>query len=942
MAISNGDGSIVLSTDVDTGGLKKGLTSIKGFAASAGKAIAGIAGAATIAISKMATSAFADYEQLTGGVETLFKGSAEKVKNYAKDAFYTAGVSANEYMRQVTSFSASLISSTAGDTEKAADIANMALIDISDNANKMGSSIESITNAYQGFAKQQYMLLDNLKLGYGGTKTEMERLLKDAQKITGVKYDIDNLADVYSAIHAIQEELGITGVTSAEAEKTIAGSAQMMKAAWEDTLTAIITGDDFDRVINNLVYSIQTYMDNILPAVEKSLVGIGRLVEKVLPKLVQSLTKTVIQITPQLIAAAFNMVIGAAKGVYEGIRALFTGANGSVAVELKNDADEAAKSISNIGTETEEAGKKAKKALAGFDELQILSEKAEEAPIENIVPTTAQASEVVVDVKIAETSGQSLDALLPEWLSERIGIITEGFGQLNEIDTTQLQTSLGELGTSLELFSGIDKKALSWFITEFFNPLATFVVQEGLPTFISSLAERLKGLNNIIAKIKPVWEVFYNEILKPIVNSIKEKALEDWEYFNEKLSEVETTVANSEAWQDFQIILEKISPVITAIADAIILLISEIGKFVFDAVVNDFKTFWRDIEDTLGLISAILTGDFSDAWSHMKDILWDNRMQDVEDRFNSIKTSVSNLIEPVKEFGENFKENISQKFSEFGDGLSTWWDEQVTPWFTKEKWEELFFKLGEWIANAVVGVGGFIDKWKSKISTWWDEEVTPWFTKEKWEELFKSIIDSVVYFFTDENGFVKTWKRKITTWWDEDVKPWFTVEKWKEFGQNLKDGFLKGVDGLVNGIKGIVNKVISAFESLINGAIDLVNGLIRGWNKVADVTPGLKSIKEVGRVDLSKYKFEIPPLAKGAVLPPNKPFLAMVGDQKHGTNIEAPLQTIVDAFNIALGQNGGANNTAVLEIDGEQFGKLVYKLNKQQTRRIGVNFAEAY
>lgn len=168
MAIGGGDGSIILTTLVDSTGLKKGLGTIKKMGAMTAKAfsIVGVAAAtATVAVTKMATSAYADYEQLVGGVETLFKGSAQKVLDYANDAFYTAGISANEYMKQVTSFSASLISSTAGDTEKAADIANMALIDISDNVNKMGSSTESVTLAYQGFAKQQYMLLDNLKLG---------------------------------------------------------------------------------------------------------------------------------------------------------------------------------------------------------------------------------------------------------------------------------------------------------------------------------------------------------------------------------------------------------------------------------------------------------------------------------------------------------------------------------------------------------------------------------------------------------------------------------------------------------------------------------------------------------------------------------------------------------------------------------------------------------
>lgn len=383
MAISGGDGSIILTTKVDETGLKKGLGSMKKLGATAGKAFLAIGAAAataTVAITKMAVSAYADYEQLVGGVETLFKGSAQKVIDYANDAFYTAGVSANEYMQQVTSFSASLIRSTAGDTDKAADIANMALIDISDNVNKMGSSMESVTLAYQGFAKQQYMLLDNLKLGYGGTKTEMERLLRDAQALTDVKYDINNLADVYSAIHAIQEELGITGTTAKEAEKTITGSANMMKAAWQNVLSAIAGGGDLDRAINNLVYSIQKYFENIVPVVERSLVGIGRLIEQVAPMLVQNVASALIQSIPSLINAIYQMIVGLAKGIWQGIKALFTGGSGSVTADIKTsvggiatETENASTGMEELGDATEKAGKQAKKSLAAFDDLNIIS-----------------------------------------------------------------------------------------------------------------------------------------------------------------------------------------------------------------------------------------------------------------------------------------------------------------------------------------------------------------------------------------------------------------------------------------------------------------------------------------------------------------------------------------------------------------------------------------
>ena len=185
---------------------------VKVASAVVGKAISSIKTAFSTAISEGA-----NLQQSLGGIETLFKGSADKVKKYADEAYKTSGLSANAYMENVTSFSASLLQSVGGDTEKAADVANMAMIDMSDNANKMGTNMQDIQNAYQGFAKQNYTMLDNLKLGYGGTKEEMQRLLSDAEKLTGVKYDISNLSDVYNAIHAIQENLDITGTTAKEA-----------------------------------------------------------------------------------------------------------------------------------------------------------------------------------------------------------------------------------------------------------------------------------------------------------------------------------------------------------------------------------------------------------------------------------------------------------------------------------------------------------------------------------------------------------------------------------------------------------------------------------------------------------------------------------------------------------------------------------------------------
>ena len=234
---------------------------------------------------KQAFNNFAEYEQLVGGVDTLFKESSKKVQDYAAKAYMTSGVSANKYMETVTSFSASLLQSLGGDTDKAADIADMAMIDMSDNVNKMGSSMESVQNAYRGFAKQNYMMLDNLKLGYGGTKTEMQRLLKDAEALTGKKYDISHLSDVYEAIHAIQEEMGIAGTTQKEAMETVSGSMNAAKAAWQDVLTAIGSGKDIKKTIKNFASTAKTALKNAAPVVRQAVVGLFDAAKELAPEL---------------------------------------------------------------------------------------------------------------------------------------------------------------------------------------------------------------------------------------------------------------------------------------------------------------------------------------------------------------------------------------------------------------------------------------------------------------------------------------------------------------------------------------------------------------------------------------------------------------------------------------------------------------------------------
>ncbi|MEQ3102962.1 hypothetical protein AAA074_07050 [Coprococcus comes] len=285
-----------------------------------GKLVGKIKGViATAAIGKALASTISEgaaLEQSLGGIETLFKDSADKVKANAAKAYQTAGMSANDYMELTTSFSASLLSSLAGDTSKAADVADMAMVDMSDNANKMGTNMEDIKNAYQGFAKQNYTMLDNLKLGYGGTKSEMERLLADAQKISGVEYNIDNLSDVYSAIHVIQGELDITGTTAKEAATTISGSFNSLKAAAQNVMGQITLGMDVGPALNQLATTLVTFaVGNLIPAIWN-----------IVSALPSAIVTFISALGPQLFTAVSELIPQIASGISTGIPMLYESA----------------------------------------------------------------------------------------------------------------------------------------------------------------------------------------------------------------------------------------------------------------------------------------------------------------------------------------------------------------------------------------------------------------------------------------------------------------------------------------------------------------------------------------------------------------------------------------------------------------------------------------
>lgn len=334
--------NLLVKIGADTSGAEKGIDDVgkktsslgsivsKGLGMTAkvvGAAVSAAAGGVA-ALATAATKSYGDYEQLVGGVETLFKESQDAVVEYANNAYKTAGLSANEYMETVTSFSASLLQSLGGDTAAAADRANLAITDMSDNANKMGTDMTAIQDAYQGFAKQNYTMLDNLKLGYGGTKEEMQRLIDDANALNAAQgnltnYSIDSYADIVSAIHDVQTEIGITGTTAKEASTTIQGSVSAMKSAWKNLVIGIADDNqDFNKLVNNFVDSAVTAGNNTIPRIETSIKGIAKLVSSASQSIIPLVVDTIVNALPDVVSAGASLVGSLANGVIQNLPAL--------------------------------------------------------------------------------------------------------------------------------------------------------------------------------------------------------------------------------------------------------------------------------------------------------------------------------------------------------------------------------------------------------------------------------------------------------------------------------------------------------------------------------------------------------------------------------------------------------------------------------------------
>lgn len=495
------------ATDETSGKFSK-LGEVAKGAAKVALAVVGATATAVGALVKQAVESYAEYEQLVGGVDTLFGSASAEVQKKADNAYKTAGMSANEYMETVTGFSASLIQSLGGDTEKAAKYADMAIMDMSDNANKMGTDMSLIQNAYQGFAKQNYTMLDNLKLGYGGTKEEMERLLKDASKISGIKYDISSYADIVDAIHVVQTEMGITGTTAKEASTTIQGSISSMKSAWQNLLTGLADENaDLDVLVTNMIESVGTVVENVLPKISVAAEGIVSIIQNLIPQI----PPLIEQLLPPLLEGALSLIQGLVTILPE-ITSTITGMLPSVLTSLVGMTPEILASILTIITEL-------LNSITGM--------------LPTIVETIMQVVPLLVTSLVAATP-QLLEAAIQFLLAivEAIPtIITSLVEALPSIVSTIISTLLSNLpllqNAAFQLFFGIIKAipeiivALSKEVPNIIKGITDGLVK-GIPELVKTGGNMLKGLFDGLLDITAIGNAV-KKLFNGIVGGLKEK-----------------------------------------------------------------------------------------------------------------------------------------------------------------------------------------------------------------------------------------------------------------------------------------------------------------------------------------------------------------------------------------------------------------------------------
>lgn len=639
-------------------------------------------------------------QQSLGGVETLFKNNAETVKQYANEAYRTTGLSANAYMENVTGFSASLLQSLGGDTAKAAKIANMAMVDMADNSNKMGTSMEMIQNAYQGFAKQNYTMLDNLKLGYGGTKKEMERLLADAQKLTGVKYDINNLADVYEAIHVIQKELDITGTTAKEAATTLQGSFASMKASFLNLLGKLSLGQDIKPSLEALAKTTTTFLvGNFLPMVGNILKGLPTLIIGAFSGLAEQLKGILGEKVVEKIQTYLKQVSGAVETFIGVITGALSKEKGIDLLKVLGIKESTAKTIVNIANNIRTAFLNIWQAIKNVGAIigEFIGDLLGINQTESSVSSLGSAFEFVSKI-VKEVS---------EWIKKFTGFLRE-----STVASSLVKTALAGLlagfialkiiGTIKSLFTGLviafntAKAAVVAFnLALATNPFTTILV--GITALVTALTwfftktETGKQIwQGFVDFLKQAWQGV-SEFFTGLWTSISEAAAIGWELIKTAIMtivqpfiEFFTTLWNglkdtlSQIWEGIKMIFEGVWEVIKTIFLGALLFIIDLvtGNFeqlkedigiIWESIKTAFETIWEGIKTIFWTVINSIIEFATTTFEELKrflSTLWENIKTAAEIAWNNIKSTVEGIIKGIVEDADRAWEQLKRSVSD--------------------------------------------------------------------------------------------------------------------------------------------------------------------------------------------------------------------------------------------------------------------------------------
>lgn len=629
-------------------------------AAAALAAVGTAAAAVSVKLGKEVISAYSDYEQLVGGVDTLFKDSSQKLQQYAANAYKTSGLSANEYMETVTSFSASLISSLGGNTDEAVKYADMAITDMSDNANKMGTDMSAIQNAYQGFAKQNYTMLDNLKLGYGGTKEEMERLLADAEKISGVKYDLSSYADVVNAIHVIQTSMDITGTTAKEAEHTISGSVNSAKSAVQNLLVGF--GDanaDIDKLCGNVVDAVNSVIENITPVIENIISALPtaasallKTVGKLLPTLIKTITKlfsqvlkTVLDLLPSLIPATVEAVMIIVDTLIENLPALV-----EMGVQFITSL------IQGIGDALPTLIPTAVQAIITIvqgliDNLPMILDAALKL-IEGLAQGIIKALPVLIDA-------------LPKLIKSIVDFILKSIPQIIDAGIELLTALVDALPTIIDRIVEVLPEIISGIIDALLDNLPA-IVQAGIDLFIALVND----LPFIITTIVDAIPEIIDKVIDALMDSIPQLIDAGVKIFIALVENLPAIIKG---------IVSVAPKIISSVITALIKLVSrfhEAGVELFSALIHNLPQIIQNIVSKIPeiiqrIVEAFqkLIGEMADIGKKMIEGLWDgiksmggwlgDRCKDFGDTWMSGFKSIFGIHSPSRLFRDEIGKNLA-------------------------------------------------------------------------------------------------------------------------------------------------------------------------------------------------------------------------------------------------------------------------------------------